>query len=186
MWLLIAKRLLELITGSLDARSAKPTSTSNQSTLSPNPTSQNDQTPVKGGAGLKLTLIRKWKTEKSTVGELYVDGEFFCYTLEDRDRLAEGLAKIPGLTAIPGGTYKVRLALSPKRGYVVPWIDGVPQFSYVQIHRGTKPEDSDGCVLVGRLRGPDQIAESKQAFDELMSRLQQAETESQSITLEVS
>lgn len=174
MWLLVLKRLTELIGGLTAAPSAGPSLTS-----------ETPSTPSPVRSGLELTLIRKWKTERSTVGELYVDGVFECYTLEDRDRLSEGLQKVSGATAIPGGTYAVRLALSPKRGYVVPWIDGVPQFSYVQIHRGTKPEDSDGCVLTGRLRGPDQIAESKQAFDELMLKLSEAKAAGRAISIQI-
>lgn len=35
---------------------------------------------------MKLKLIRKWKKETYTIGQLYVDGVFFSNTIEDKDR----------------------------------------------------------------------------------------------------
>ena len=74
---------------------------------------------------MKIKLERKYKKEKYTIGNLYVDGVFFCNTLEDTDRgLDESTTaleiadkKVYGETAIPTGTYKVVLDVySPKFG----------------------------------------------------------------------
>lgn len=35
---------------------------------------------------MELKVIRRLNSEKSCIGELYIDGEFFCNTLEDRVR----------------------------------------------------------------------------------------------------
>jgi len=35
---------------------------------------------------MKLKLIRKWKKKDYTIGELYIDGNFFSNTIEDTDR----------------------------------------------------------------------------------------------------
>ena len=35
---------------------------------------------------MQLTLERKWKKDTYTIGKLYVNGEFFSNTLEDKDR----------------------------------------------------------------------------------------------------
>jgi hypothetical protein len=103
---------------------------------------------------------------------------FCCYTLEDTVRgdgdpatVAEW--KIKGKSAIPYGTYKFRVARSPKRGYLVIWIDGVPGFQAIQIHIGNKPEDTEGCILVGMEIGQTlpsgmTIARSREAFGALM------------------
>ena len=58
---------------------------------------------------MKLTVKRTALRSSYTLGELYIDGQFFCSTLEDLDRgltqdmplnLIKSL-KIPGETAIP-------------------------------------------------------------------------------------
>ncbi len=64
---------------------------------------------------MELLLKRIARREKYTIGRLYIDGEYFCDTLEDKDRglaQADGLAvckrkKIAGVTAIPTGRYRV-------------------------------------------------------------------------------
>ena len=115
------------------------------------------------------------------------EGGFFCWTLEDEDRgLTQDMAlpqieriKVKGKTAIPRGTYRVRLRVSPrfkdrywtkKYGGRVPYLEGVPGFSGVCIHVGNTPEDTEGCILVGMLhsgiRG--HIFDSALAFEELM------------------
>ena len=72
---------------------------------------------------MKLTVHRKYRKDTYTVGELCIDGVFFCDTLEDKDRglrQTDDIAhikavKVPSQTAIPSGTYKVSMDIvSPK------------------------------------------------------------------------
>ena len=35
---------------------------------------------------MKLKLVRKYRKETYTIGKLYVDGVYFCDTIEDKDR----------------------------------------------------------------------------------------------------
>ena len=35
---------------------------------------------------MKVKVIRKEFTDKSTISDVLIDGEFFCYELEDKDR----------------------------------------------------------------------------------------------------
>jgi hypothetical protein len=46
---------------------------------------------------MKIEVIRHTFTERSTIGSLYLNGKFECYTLEDVVRVGE---KVPGATAI--------------------------------------------------------------------------------------
>lgn len=165
----VLRLILELVRGIL----SRPVSTAGSTS-----TSQKSQTPPpeSGRDGLSLTLIRKWRTERSTVGELYVGGTFFCYTLEDRDRLSEGLPKVAGSTAIPAGTYSVVLTHSPRFGRVLPEVLDVPGFAGVRIHPGNKPEDTEGCILVGMSRAKDTVLDSKVAFSALDAKIQAAAT----------
>ena len=127
---------------------------------------------------IKLEVFRKWFDETTTEGELHVDGQFFCYTLEDTLR-APGV-KVPKETCIPPGcgeeakTYVVTLKYSPKHGCVVPHIEGVPMFEFIEVHWGNKAEDTDGCLLVGATRGHDFIGTSRATWDKLMAILNRA------------
>lgn len=180
MNLSVLKPILDLIVGILSRR-ASTVDTTSTSKKSPVPTETSPEE-----AGLSLVLTRDVVTEDSTGGKLYVDGVFECYTLEDRCRLEEGESKVPGLTAIPVGTYPVILSHSPRFGRILPLLENVPGFEGVRIHPGNKPEDTDGCILVGRIRGPNQIAESRLAFDALFAKLQEAESAQIKIQIEIS
>ena len=90
-------------------------------------------------------LHRKYLKESYTIGALYVDGIYFCDTLEDKVREE----KIKNETAIPYGTYKVVLTESPKFKRELPLLLDVPRFTGIRIHRGNTDSDTSGCILVG-------------------------------------
>lgn len=117
-----------------------------------------------------LVLKRRWFTEKSTGGELYFDGEFQCFTLEDRVREV----KVPRETAIPEGKYQVVLSFSNRFQKFLPEILSVPNYVGIRMHPGNTAADTEGCVLVGDTRGPDLVGNSKAAFAVLMSKLDRA------------
>jgi hypothetical protein len=121
---------------------------------------------------LELTLQRFRFTENTTTSILWIGSEFECFVLEDRER--EGLSKIFGKTAIPRGRYCLRLTDSPRFGRVLPLIEGVPGFSGIRIHAGNGPEDTEGCLLPGRLVTLDRVLESRPAFDALFAKLEAA------------
>lgn len=116
---------------------------------------------------MQLLLKRLHKTEKSTIGELYVDGKFECYTLEDIEREV----KVAGKTAIPKGEYKVIINMSNRFKRQLPLLLNVPNFEGVRIHSGNTAENTEGCVLVGRTRSVDFIGESRLAFTSLFDKM---------------
>ena len=65
---------------------------------------------------MKLLLERTTYTDKSTIGKLYINGVFQCFTLEDKDRLLEQdiSKKVYGESAIPRGTYQVVITYSKR------------------------------------------------------------------------
>jgi hypothetical protein len=103
-----------------------------------------------------LTLIRQEFTDVSTIGSLYINDVFFCYTLEDKDRgldqsqslLTINAKKLFGITAIPYGTYKVRLSMSNRFKRLLPEILNVKGYTGVRIHRGNTAAHSHGFPLV--------------------------------------
>lgn len=124
---------------------------------------------------MEMKLVRVEFYESNTIGKLYLDGKFECFTLEDRDRLGEGLPKLYGKTAIPVGTYRVTLELSPRFKLLLPRLHNVPQFEGVLIHPGNKAEDTEGCILVGKTEKDTWIESSKLAFGPLLEKLKQTQ-----------
>ena len=105
---------------------------------------------------MNLTLKRLNLTPNYTEGELYVNGVYFCKTLEDTNRdlnkngqFDNNEKKVHGETCIPYGKYKVILSYSPKFKRELPEILEVPNFQGIRIHRGNKISDTLGCILCG-------------------------------------
>lgn len=120
---------------------------------------------------MELKLTRDLLNSAYTLGKLSIDGIFFCYTVEDTDRLSRGEAKIFGQTAIPRGTYKVELAMSPHFDKVTPRLIDVPEFDGVLIHSGNTAADTEGCIIIGASRTPNGVELSRICFTKLMDRL---------------
>lgn len=120
---------------------------------------------------MKLRLKREDYSDARTIGRLSIDGEDFCWTLEDRVRTGP---KVYGQTAIPAGTYAVRLTMSPRFGRILPLLVDVPGFDGVRIHPGNTAADTEGCLLVGTGRTEDTITGSRDAFNALMARMEHA------------
>lgn len=118
-----------------------------------------------------LTLNRRIFTDKSTIGDLYYRGDFFCNVLEDTCRRV----KISKITAIPAGRYKVTIEPSQRYGRLMPRLNEVPNYKGILIHPGNTPEDTDGCLLPGKYNEkiPDFVSSSRVTFDELLKRLKQ-------------
>ena len=138
---------------------------------------------------MELNIKRIARRETYTVGRLYIDGKYFCDTLEDKDRgLRQDMpiaviraTKRKGITAIPTGRYRVTLAVqSPKfskraiyqfcNGYL-PRLINVPGYDGVLIHIGNTARDTEGCLLVGRNTQVGKVLDSRKMFIELYDRL---------------
>lgn len=141
---------------------------------------------------MKLTLNRRFKAPEYTIGELYIDGKWFCNTLEDTDRdLSQDMLltyiqnkKIKSQTAIPTGTYKVDMdTVSPKYSNYskypyakqfnakMPRLLNVKGFEGILIHAGNTQKDTDGCILVGINKVKGQVINSQATWKKLMSVL---------------
>ena len=138
---------------------------------------------------MELDIKRIARRENYTVGRLYIDGKYFCDTLEDKDRgLRQDMpvaviraTKRKGITAIPTGRYRITLAVqSPKfskraiyqfcNGYL-PRLINVPGYDGVLIHIGNTARDTEGCLLVGRNTQVGKVLDSRKTFIELYDRL---------------
>lgn len=116
---------------------------------------------------MNLTLIRQPSGAVCTHGDLYIDGVWECFTLEDPVRHA----KIQGETAIPAGRYRITMENSPRFGPGTLTVNGVENFIGVRIHAGNTAADTEGCPLVGKVRSIVSIGQSRAALQELKSRV---------------
>ncbi len=144
---------------------------------------------------MKLLLKRKFKGAEYTIGDLFIDGEFFCNTIEDtvRDLPAvcpntpkwkncECKEKVYAETAIPAGTYKVTMEYSPRFKRKLPLLHNVQHFLGILIHSGNTEEHSAGCVIVGFNKVKGQVLDSLVTSNKLNEILSKATTE---ITIEI-
>lgn len=141
---------------------------------------------------MKILLKRIAKKPTYTIGKIYVDGQYICDCIEDKDRgLKQSMTleqinklKVFGQTAIPTGEYKVTLnVISPKyskstwykqnaNGARVPRILNVKGFDGVLIHTGNTEANSCGCVIVGINDKVGMVSKSKETFKRLYQILQ--------------
>lgn len=139
---------------------------------------------------MKLVLEPFSKTDKSTISKMYVDGVFECYTLEDKVREIPGKPvaewKVQDETAIPSGTYKIILNMSPRLKKIMPRLLDVPGFDGILIHSGNKSADTKGCILVGQvIDNGDFIHGGSVEFPILFAKLKKAFDAKEEITIEI-
>ena len=126
----------------------------------------NKNTEVKG---VNLLIIRDTFTDVSTIGNLYLDGEWLCDTLEN-----PYLNNQRNISCIPEGQYKVRLRTareSATKDYLHLLVQDVPDRSLILFHSGNTAKDTRGCVLVGIGTEQDFVKNSRLAMDLLMKEI---------------
>ena len=132
---------------------------------------------------MKLMLQRYSENGESTLGMLFVNGEFFCYTLEDENRAV----KVQAETRIPAGLYWIGwqeeiTPMTKRYREKYHWFDkhlhikNVMGFKGVYVHVGNDDDDTAGCLLVGdgsynNKLGEGRISHSTNAFKRLYKKI---------------
>ena len=143
---------------------------------------------------LNIRIDRIAKKSTYTIGKLYLNGVYFCDTLEDTDRgLYQGMPlenikkiKVYGATAIPKGKYRVVMnVVSPKfskratynfcKGKL-PRLLNVDGYEGVLIHIGNTAKDTAGCILVGQNKVVGQVINSTVTFKKLYAEMLKYQT----------
>lgn len=138
---------------------------------------------------MRIKLVRKYRKENYTIGKLYLNGVYFCDTIEDRDRGLDDTMSVEeilrlkkyGTTCIPYGTYKVQITYSPKYKKLMPLIVNVKGFSGIRIHSGNTAADTLGCLIVGKNTQVGMVTQSRKTYNELFSIL----SKEKDITIEI-
>lgn len=128
---------------------------------------------------MKIKVDRIYKGESYTIGKMYLNGEYFCDTLEDAIRPV----KIPNETAIPAGTYKVEVTYSPRFKRNLPLLVDVPNYTGIRIHNGSNKDHTSGCILVGFNTSKGILSDSRKTSDQLTNLLKSL---SEPIEIEIS
>lgn len=152
---------------------------------------------------INLLIVRKYRKPEYTIGNLYINGDFFCNTLEDTDRnLYQGMdeewiisKKVYGETAIPYGRYRVTLGqqsekFKNKSAYkfckgFLPRLLKVPCWDGVLIHIGNYPKDTLGCILVGENKIKGGVVNSTKWFKQLYEILKAADERGEEIWITI-
>ena len=114
---------------------------------------------------MNIEVIRMADNGDTTMGALYINGIFRCFTIEDQEQKG---AKVMHETRIPNGAYKIGLrneggfndkykAKYPEFHKGMLCIHNAPDwkieaegksFQFILIHTGNTDEDTSGCLLV--------------------------------------
>lgn len=138
---------------------------------------------------MEILLKRIAKKPNYTIGKLYIDGKYFCDTLEDKDRgLLQSMTeneilkiKVKDQTAIPTGKYKIDMnTVSSRFGNsswaklykgIVPRLINVPGYSGILIHPGNTVSDTSGCILLGQNKVVGQVINSQVTWKAFMQKV---------------
>lgn len=95
-------------------------------------------------------------SELGRFGNLYINGTYFCDTLEKRSAM------------IPEGVYQIVYCDSPKFKRKLPLVYGedVPSSWGIRIHAGNTINDTSGCILLGEKKN-NRLVNSRKWVDNL-------------------
>lgn len=149
-----------------------------------------------------IFLKRIAKKPSYTIGKVYIEGQYFCDSIEDADR---GLyasmpleklkaTKVVGETAIPRGRYQVTYTVSPKfkdRAWAkalkgqLPLLLNVPGFDGIRIHPGTDQNSTFGCLIVGENKVVGKVVNSQATYKKLNDILYPAFQKGEKIWIQI-
>lgn len=134
---------------------------------------------------MEILIVRKWKRDKFTISELFVNGIFECFILEDKDRgLTDDMSveeilklKVPGQTAIPTGRYELIVNFSNRFQQYLPLLLRVKGFSGARFHSGNTIDHTEGCPLPGTTKDDIKgfVGNSRAAFRKLFAKIKRVE-----------
>lgn len=155
---------------------------------------------------MKLLLTRAFFMEDRTIGRLFINGKYFCDTLEDPNKdlnkngkFDNGETKVYGETCIPFGKYKITIDVvspkfSKKQFYAdtcngkLPRLLDVPNFDGILIHNAEGPRGPkllEGCIGIGDITAKWYLVNCKAVFRDLYRCLKEAKRNGEEIEIEI-
>jgi hypothetical protein len=124
---------------------------------------------------ITLSIKRQTFTPKSTIGTLFIDGLFFCYTIE-RPRADIGTpATLLGPDGqnhpcIPAGVYQTKKVVYDHLNLLCFELQNVPGRTSILIHPANFASQLLGCIAPGQTNGVDTVGQSDNAYVQLMGK----------------
>lgn len=153
---------------------------------------------------MEVLVQRKWKKTSYTIGRFLIDGVVVANTMEDVDRgLDEDMPdwmirnkKIPNVTAIPTGRYRIDMdTVSPRFskypfymevcGGKLPRLMEVKGYEGILIHCGVDHSNSSGCILVGLNKTVGKLTDSKETFKKIYRMMKKAHDKGEAIYITI-
>lgn len=156
---------------------------------------------------MTILIDRKYKKQNYTIGNMYINGKWFCNTLEDTDRSLDDSMdiasiknkKIYGQTAIPTGTYDITLdVVSPKFSQYpfyqsicqgkLPRLLNIKAFDGILIHVANGARGSqlvEGCIGVGLNKIKGGLLDGKETFEKLYNLMVLAKNKREKIKIKI-
>lgn len=142
---------------------------------------------------MKLELKRIALKPNYTIGKLFINGTYYCDTIEDKvidlnknGKFDDGLTKVMHQTAIPYGTFKVVVNYSPKFKRELPRLLDVPYFEGILMHNGSDQNSSSGCIIVGENKTVGKVTNSTFYMNNLTARIKDAQNKGETTTITIS
>lgn len=142
---------------------------------------------------MELLLKRIAYKDTYTIGKLYINGEYFCDTIEDKNRDLNhdgdlndpGESKVMHKTCIPFETYKVIVNMSLRFKRLLPRLLDVPHFDGILIHNGVDETSSSGCIIVGKNTIVGKVTNSRYYMNKLTDTLLAVQNKKEEITIKI-
>lgn len=155
---------------------------------------------------MHIKLQRTARKATYTVGKVYIDGKYFCDSLEDTDRMAtqvmpftstggsvgywttpdgSKIEKVYGKTAIPTGRYDVCSHWWEKYKCYVPMLLRVNGFLGILMHNGMTADHTEGCPLLGKNNAIGRLDGDRIYMDALAARVLACEKKGEKVTIEI-
>lgn len=134
---------------------------------------------------MKIEVERLYRKPNYTIGKMYVDGVYFCDTLEDKVRDLFNEDKVPAQTAIPAGVYQIDFTMSARLKRELPILLNVPFFEGIRIHKGNTPEHTEGCILIGENKAVGKVINSTGYEFDLCEKIKAAKKRKEKIVVRV-
>ena len=156
---------------------------------------------------MNIEVHRVYKKDTYTIGKLYINEQYFCNTLEDKDRGLDASMplsqiqsiKVWGETAIPTGEYAINMnaissKFSQKPFYMevcqgkVPRLVNVPGYEGILLHVADGYKGAElvhGCIGVGENKIIGGLINGKTTFRELYNRMKAAYDNGEDIMIKI-
>ena len=134
---------------------------------------------------MKIFVERKYYKNGYTIGNMYLNGQWLCNTLEPPRGDATQTITSGSRKAIADGTYRVQMYLSPKFRARLPLLLNVPGRSGILIHAGNTAKDTQGCILVGMNTKVGSVMNSKKCLKKIIDAVSKAEAEKEPVVITI-